>query len=259
MKLPNSKPFWAVIFETDDFIAVNKASGIAVAGDRWQPSKERLDRLLAASLGLEKIFVVHRIDSGTSGLVLFAKNALAHKELCGAFERREVEKRYIAVVHGKPSWKETCCDLPLLACANKKHDTIVERFRGKPSRTRFAVIAAAGRYAVIEAFPETGRQHQIRVHLCALGHPVVCDERYGKPEPVYLSSFKRGWRGERGEERPLLARLGLHAASLVLPAGIGDGIYAGIYAEDGGGLALSAPPPKDLKAAMNQIKSLRVC
>jgi len=208
---------YTVIFDSHDFIAVNKASGISVGGDRWDESKERLDRLLERDLKLAKIFTVHRIDKDTSGLVVFAKNRDTHRALSTAFEQRNVVKRYIAVVHGRPSWKETFCDLALVPNGNKKHMTIIDKFKGKKSFTRFVLLTSAGNYSVLEALPETGRIHQIRVHAAALGHAVVCDGLYGKQSPVKLSSFKRGWRGDPAQEIPLLSRLGLHALELTLP------------------------------------------
>jgi 23S rRNA pseudouridine1911/1915/1917 synthase len=148
---------------------------------------------------------------------VFAKDGETHRSLSMSFEQREVKKLYTAVVHGRPSWKETSCDLPLIPNGNKKHMTIIDKYRGKKSFTHFICLICAGNYSVLQAIPETGRIHQIRVHLAALGHPVVCDELYGKMSPVKLSSFKRGWRGDPYEERALLARLGLHALELTLP------------------------------------------
>jgi len=210
-------PSYTVIFENENFIAVNKASGISIGGDRWDESKERLDRLIEKELKIPKIYTVHRIDRDTSGLVVFAKNRETHRLLSLSFEKREVLKRYAAVVHGRPSWKEETCALALVPNGNKKHMTIIDKYRGKESVTRFIRLLSAGNYSVLEARPETGRIHQIRVHAAALGHPVVCDSLYGKETPVKLSSFKRGYRGDPLEEKPLLARLGLHALELVLP------------------------------------------
>jgi 23S rRNA pseudouridine1911/1915/1917 synthase len=210
---------YTVIFQDEHILVVNKSSGISVIGDRWDLSKERLDKLLERDLGISKLFTVHRIDKETSGLVVFAKDKETHKKLSTAFEHRKIEKTYIAIVHGRPSWKETVCELPLIPNGNKKHMTIIDKYRGKESFTYFKVILSAGNYSVLEVKPKTGRIHQIRVHSHSLGHPVVCDELYGKPTPIKLSSFKRGWRGDPNEERPLLSRLGLHAQELVFPDG----------------------------------------
>ena len=242
MKMKTPPPF-TVIYEDAKIIAVNKAPGISVGGDRWDDSRERLDLLLAESLGGEKIFTVHRIDRDTSGLVVFARNAETHRLLSRAFEGRRTEKRYIAVVYGRPSWNETACDLPLVPNGNKRHLTIIDRYQGKKSLTHFRLLGAAGNYSVLESRPETGRTHQIRVHAAALGFPIVCDRLYGNGKPVLLSSFKRNWRGDPLEEKPLLSRLGLHAVELALPLTPG--------AEP---LRLAAPLPRDMAALITQME-----
>ena len=232
------RPLFSVVDQDENIVAVNKSSGIAVTPDRWDASLHRLDKLVEDFLKVEKIYTVHRLDRDTSGLVLFAKNSQTHKTLSAAFEERQVTKRYIAVVRGRPSWKETQCDLALVPNGNKQHHTIVDKYRGKPSLTRFRLLASAGNYSVLEAYPETGRTHQIRVHLAALGHAVVCDELYGNAKPVMLSAIKKGWRGDPLQERPLLSRLGLHAAELSVP-GINK---------------LHAPLSRDMAALLKQME-----
>jgi len=214
-----SLPPYEIVYEDARIIAVNKSSGISVGQDRWDEAKDRLDKLIEKDLNITKVFTVHRIDKETSGLIIFAKDRGNHKLLSLAFEQREVIKKYIAIVRGRPSWKETICDLPLVPDGNKKHQTIIDKYRGKKSLTRFLCTANAGNYSILEVFPETGRIHQIRVHAAALGHPVVCDGLYGKENPVKLSSFKRSYRGDPYDEKPLLSRLGLHAYEVTLPSG----------------------------------------
>ncbi|MCL2801433.1 MAG: RNA pseudouridine synthase [Treponema sp.] len=237
--MKSSQPY-NIIFQNEQIVAVNKTSGISVGGDRWDESKERLDKILECDLGIPKVFTVHRIDKETSGLVVFAKNKDIHRNLSIAFEQRNVYKCYTAIVHGRPSWKETTCELPLIPNGNKKHMTIIDKFRGKESVTSFKVILSAGNFSVLEVKPVTGRIHQIRVHATALGHPVVCDDLYGKYSPIKLSSFKRAWRGDPHEERPLLARLGLHAQELTLPENQN----------------LTAPLPKDMSSLIKQLEKI---
>ena len=249
--MAKTKPF-TIIHEDSSIIVVNKASGIAVGGERWDEDAPRLDILLKNELVLREeknseaeLFTVHRIDKDTSGLVIFAKDRETHKTLSLAFESRQVEKIYTAVVHGRPFWTggKTSCELPLIPDGSKKHLTIIDKFHGKPSHTDFTLLFSAGNYSVVEARPLTGRTHQIRVHLAALSCPIVCDTLYGRhvrsgtEKGVYLSLFKRNWKGDEHEERPLLARLGLHAARLVL-----------------NGTEYKAPLSKDMASLINQMK-----
>ena len=233
-----------IVFQDEQIIVVNKSSGVSIGGDRWDESKERLDRIILQDLNISKIFTVHRIDKDTSGLVIFAKNKDTHRILSILFEQRKILKRYTAIVHGRPAWKETECDLPLVPNGNKKHMTIIDKYRGKESLTQFTCLFSAGNFSVLEARPQTGRIHQIRVHLAALGHPVVCDSLYGNNHPIKLSSFKRGYRGDPHEERPLLSRLGLHALELSLPK------------ENDNYQILNAPLPKDIASLINQLEKL---
>jgi RluA family pseudouridine synthase len=252
------QPPFSIIFEDDRVAAVNKAAGIAVSPDRWDDSKERLDKLLADFLARRdggedrRLYTVHRIDRDTSGLVVFAKDPETHRRLSKAFEERLVKKQYLAVVHGRPAWKERTCDLPLVPNGNKQHLTIIDKYQGKKSLTEFRFLGGAGNYSLIEALPATGRTHQIRVHLASLGHPVVCDPLYGSPKPVLLSSFKRNWRGDPLDEKPLLARLGLHAAALELPDY--RGAVGSAAAEPASPLTLTAPLPRDLAALIKQME-----
>jgi RluA family pseudouridine synthase len=235
--------FFSIIYEDSGIIAVNKSSGIAVCADRWNYSKRRLDTLLGEVSG-RRLFTVHRIDSGTSGLVVFAKTAAEHRRLSIAFETRTVHKTYTAAVRGVPQWSEIECDAPLVVNGDKLHRTIIDRYRGKKSLTRFRLLYHAGNISLVEAEPESGRTHQIRAHLASLGLPIICDPLYGRENPLFLSAIKKNWRGDRLDERPLIGRLALHAAKLRLPA------------RGGGDLLLEAPYPKDMAALIRQLEKL---
>jgi RluA family pseudouridine synthase len=245
-----SRPY-TIIYEDDNIIAVNKAHGISVTSERWETenSGDSLYKILKNDLQSE-VFICHRLDRDTSGVIIFAKNAVTHKQISAAFSNREIKKTYIAIVHGKPLWKEESCDAPLRPDGNKRHLTIIDKYHGKKSLTKFIVMGGAANYTILRALPQTGRTHQIRVHAAFLCHPIVCDKLYGADkrsapgdhipcDAVYLSAFKRGWKGDRTEERPLLSRLALHSETLELPYN---------------NLTLSAPLPKDMNAAINQLK-----
>jgi RluA family pseudouridine synthase len=249
MEAAMNRELFSILHDDEDIIVVNKAPFVLVTPDRFDKHKKSLLDIVSAHIR-KKLFVVHRIDMETSGAVVFAKNANTHRILSMAFEGRAVHKTYLSVVHGRPSWTETKCELPLIPNGNKLHQTIVDKYHGKPCITNFKLLATVNKYAVIEVTPETGRTHQIRVHLAQLGHPIVCDPLYGSAalhahnteRGVFLSEFKHGWRGDKFNERPLLERLGLHAWKLELPAPQG--------------LQIEAPPAHDLGALLKQISKI---
>jgi RluA family pseudouridine synthase len=248
-----NKELFSVIYDDDNIVVLNKSAGLLVTPDRFDKHKKSLlviaSEYIYSTHSNKKLFVVHRIDGETSGAVVFAKNANIHRRLSMAFENRDVKKTYLAVIHGRPAWNTTRCDLPLVPNGNKRHQTIVDKYHGKASVTDFKLLSGVGEYSIVEATPETGRTHQIRVHLAALGHPIVCDFFYGKTSRgVYLSDFKHGWRGDKLREKPLLDRLGLHAWKLALPyrTPLTPNIEGDI-------LNIEAPFPRDIAALLNQL------
>lgn len=231
------------IYCDDSLVVLNKASGILTAADRYDADSPRLDTLATGDYG--KLYAVHRIDKDTSGAVLYARTAESHRALSMAFQERSVQKVYHALVYGRPLWSETVCEARLLVNGDARHRTIVSR-AGKDALTAFRVIGDCGPYSWIEARPKTGRTHQIRAHLRELGFSIVCDPLYsGNQKPVRLSDIKRSWRGDVYEERPLLARLALHAYSVCVA-----------HPVTGEQTVFTAPYPKDLDATRKQLAKL---
>jgi RluA family pseudouridine synthase len=126
-----------------------------------------------------RIFIVHRLDKITSGVMVFARDAETHRALNIQFEDHQAEKTYHAILEGNPKWDEKVAKHPLRANVGHKHRTMVDDKNGKPSETRFRIIKRNQESALVEAKPMTGRTHQIRVHAYALGHPLVEDRLYG--------------------------------------------------------------------------------
>ena len=227
-----------------DLMVVDKPSGFLSIPDRWDPEAPTVLEELGRLIGEEAkaLLVVHRLDKDTSGVLLFAKNAEAHKALSGAFESREVAKVYHALIRGEPEWEERSCDYPLKPDGDRLHRTIIDASRGKAAATDFRVLGRYGPYSLVEARPRTGRTHQIRVHLAALGYPIVADPLYGDGKALFLSSFKKKWRGDEYAERPLISRTALHALSLEFP-----------HPRSGESLRFESAYPRDLKAALAQL------
>jgi pseudouridine synthase, RluA family len=232
-----------VLFSDDALLAIDKPSGLLSIPDHWDPDVPDAVSELKAAWG--KLFVVHRLDKDTSGVLLFARSPEAHKSLSESFESRSVEKTYRALVRGVPTWDEISCDLALMPDGDRLHRTLVSAHHGKKSLTAFVVIARYKDSALVEARPETGRTHQVRVHLASVGHPCLCDPLYGDGDPLLLSKLKRRWKGDPFAERPLLARAALHALSAEFP-----------HPATGAALKVEAPLPKDMKAAISQLEKL---
>ncbi|MBN2875179.1 MAG: RluA family pseudouridine synthase [Spirochaetales bacterium] len=231
-----------VLYEDDHILAINKPSGLLSAPDRYDADATTASRELEMEHG--RLWPVHRLDLDTSGLLLFARTEDAHRALSLAFEAREIHKTYHAVVVGRPSWTETSCNLSLSPDGDRMHRTIIDG-AGKPSYTDFAVLGLHAKMAIIEARPRTGRTHQVRVHLSALGYPIACDSLYGDGKPVFLSKIKRRWKGDESKERPLIARTALHAFSIEFE-------HPMTHAT----MRMEAPYPKDFRALVTQLRKM---
>lgn len=161
------------------WIAVDKPPGVVVVPARDEDPDGCLRRIVEKERG-EPLWVVHRLDRGTSGLVLFARNPEAHRALCLAFEGGRIEKTYLAVVSPAPAQDAGTIDVPLHAARKGKMRPAAPGEPGAhPSRTDWKVLRRDGDRAIVEVRPRTGRQHQIRVHLRFAGMPVVGDPLYG--------------------------------------------------------------------------------
>jgi RluA family pseudouridine synthase len=166
-----------ILYEDEHLLIVDKPAGLSVLPDGWEKDSDYLVRKLEGQFG--KIFIVHRLDKITSGVMVFARDAETHRALNTQFENHEAQKTYHAIIEGNPKWEEKVARHPLRANVGHKHRTMVDDKNGKLSETRFRVIKRYEESALIEAKPMTGRTHQIRVHAYALGHPLLGDTLYG--------------------------------------------------------------------------------
>lgn len=219
------------------WIAVDKPPGVPVHPVN-RVRENSLIRLLRRQEGIESLRLVHRLDRETTGVLLVAEDAATAARLSTAFGRGGVSKEYVALVHGEPERDEGEIDLPIgEAAGSLVWVKRAARAGGQPAFTAWRVERRLPGAALLRLHPRTGRRHQLRVHLSAIGHPIVGDLLYGRPEADYLALVRSGKDARRDEGGA--ARQMLHGARVSIePIGADPG------------LDVSAPFPADLLAAM---------
>ena len=174
-----------IIHTDNDILVINKPADLPVLPDGWDKDAPYLVKMLEEEFN--KAWVVHRIDKSTSGIIIFALTAEAHRSLNIQFEKHLVEKTYHAILNGSPKWLDKITKFPLRANVGSKHRTVVDNRNGVRSETRFRILKQNQLSALAEAQPMTGRTHQIRVHAYALGYPLLGDILYSAPETDIIS------------------------------------------------------------------------
>ncbi len=233
--LPGATPAQAehiplkIVYEDDDLIVLDKPAGLVVHPGAGVHAGTLLNALLAHApslAGVPRAGIVHRLDRDTSGLLVVAKTLEAQTSLARQLAARTMQRVYLAVVHGAPS-AGGLIDLPIGRDARARTRMAVTR-RGREARTRYRVVERLTRAALLECRLETGRTHQIRVHLQHLGHPLVGD-------PVY----RRG-----AAARVVFERQALHARELSL-----------VHPRSGKAMTWRAPVPRDIKRLLASLRS----
>lgn len=232
----------SILYQDDDIIIVNKPAHYLTIPDRFVAEKPSLVSFLKDRF--EEVFVVHRLDKETSGVILFAKNKEAHRDLSIQFENRTVNKIYLALVEGNVHKEEGEIAQPIASNMRDSGKMIVAK-RGKPSLTFYKVAERFKNYTLVEANIKTGRTHQVRVHFESIGYPLAVDELYGRKKAFFLSEvkLKKYRRGKDVEERPLMERTTLHAYQLT--------INHPTTKEE---MTFNAELPKDFRAVLNQLR-----
>jgi len=249
-----------VLWSDAHLLVVNKPAGLPSLPDGYDRQAPHLKSLLEPAFG--RLWIVHRLDRDASGVIVLARSASAHQSLNNQFASRETTKLYHALVAGAPEWEEKDVRLQLRLDGDRRHRTVVDPRHGVDAHTHLRVLErytsprtgkdarASGEpglpafhhWALLEAAPTTGRTHQIRAHLSALGLPIIADRLYGGPN-LELSQLKAGYRAGQAVERPLIGRLGLHARSLAFRHPASEET-----------LAFTAPYPQDLQIALRQLR-----
>lgn len=218
-----------VIYEDEEVLAINKPSGLAVQGGT--KTSKHVDRLLSAfGEGLDRPRLVHRLDRDTSGVLVMGKTPQAAARLSGAFAKRRAEKTYWAIVVGNPKPSEGVIEIPLIKKGVNDRELVVpadpKEFGADPAETEYVTLGrAAHRAAWMALRPHTGRTHQLRAHMLAIGHPILGDPKYSTEGAAELSHG---------------LKLLLHARRITLPH------------PSSGQLILEAPVSPEFKAGMDR-------
>lgn len=198
-----------IVFEDEDLVVVDKPPGLPVHPAPGHPSHTLVNAILArcpdlsGRAGSPRPGIIHRLDMNTSGLMVVAKNERAREALAAQLKERSMDKRYVALVWGHLSPQQGLIEAPVgRDPRNRKRMAVVST--GREARTRYRVLEYVGDYTLVELKLETGRTHQIRVHLSAVGCPVVGDDVYGKRSSLlgrqFLHSCRLGFRHPRSGE-----------------------------------------------------------
>jgi tRNA pseudouridine32 synthase / 23S rRNA pseudouridine746 synthase len=216
-----------IIYSDANILAINKPAGLLTIPDGYHPEYPCAVQILRESQG--QLWVVHRLDKDTSGVLLFARGPRTHKSLNEQFQNRQVQKTYRAIIAGSPEWDHQEIALPLKVDADRKHRTRVNLPDSKAAQTDITLLTRFSGYALVEARPHTGYTHQIRAHLAAVGFPIVSDALYD-PHAV--------------DHHHIISRVGLHAyqISFLLPDATTP-------------LSLIAQYPEDFQDALSKLDS----
>ncbi len=227
-----------ILYEDEDLVVVNKPAGMVVhagaghaSGTLVNALLHRLEKLSGAG-GPLRPGIVHRLDRGTSGVLVVARHDEAHRQLAEQFHARRVEKTYVALVHGSLKHDAGTIGLPIARDLRRRTRMTARRHEGREARTDWRVLARLDGFTLVEVSLHTGRTHQIRVHFSALGHPVVGDTLYGAP---------RHPRAGR-QTLPPLGRNFLHAARIRFQ-----------HPRRAGTVEVRAPLPSELRAYLEPL------
>lgn len=252
---PDKGGYWEipVLFEDAHLLALEKPARLLTSPDRYDPERPDLMRLLHAGVEAQKPWAVarglgylanaHRLDFETSGILLLAKSRPVLVKLVHMFGAEGPKKQYIGLAQGVARDDQFKVKAPIAPHPARSGLMRVDLSHGKRSVTHFTVLERFAGYTLLQCKPMTGRTHQIRVHLQHCGMPLVADIAYGGA-PLFLSRLKRSYRLKPGrEERPLLARVALHASRLEITHPVTDAA-----------LVITSPWPKDIRVAVKYLR-----
>jgi len=237
-----------IIYEDEWILVVNKPPDMVV-----HPAKGHLSGTLVNAVawhckqlsrrgGELRAGIVHRLDRDTTGVILLVKNESVHESLSRQFEQRSIKKQYLAICEGCPELDSDVIDAPIGPHSRHVEMMAVRHDVGRAARTVYEVVERLGDFSIVRCFPESGRTHQIRVHLRHIGHPVVCDAAYGRREAICPADLTGSEPAP--SEAPLLARQALHARRLRIR-----------HPALGREMEFEAPVPRDMMALVDALRA----
>lgn len=239
------------LHEDEHLAVIDKPAGLTVHPAPHQDEPTLVNALLhwiedlSGIGGVERPGIVHRLDRETSGVLIVAKNDLAHQGLSDQFKQRTVRKTYLAVCRGELRDLEGTLDGPIgRSRSHSKKMVVVRPGEGRDAKTGYLVREIYNGYSLIECHPHTGRTHQIRVHLASIRLPVACDKLYGREKIIYPSDLA-GEKRAPGET-PLIERHALHAENIIFS-----------HPATGEEMNFSAPMPADLGTLVENLRKYR--
>lgn len=240
-----------VLYEDDWLAVVNKPPGMVVhpARGNWSGTlasalQHRFAGELSSVGGPTRPGIVHRLDRDTSGVILVAKHDLAHSKLAVLFERREIEKEYYSIVLGAPERDRDVIEQPIGMHPTQREKMAIRRHdpESKAAETFYEVDERFDGYAAVKVLPKTGRTHQIRVHMCHIGHPILCDRQYGGHSQITRGEIN----GSRDDDEVLLDRQALHARRLKFA-----------HPDSGETMEVIAPLLADMASVLDELRAHR--
>ena len=240
-----------VLYEDDWLAVVNKPAAMVVhpARGNWSGTlasalQHRFAGKLSSVGGPTRPGIVHRLDRDTSGVILVAKHDLAHSKLAVLFQDRQIEKEYYAIVLGAPERDRDVIEQPIGTHPTQREKMAIRRHhpQSKAAETFYEVDERFDGYAAVKVLPKTGRTHQIRVHLCHIGHPILCDRQYGGHSQITRGELS----GNREEAEVLLDRQALHARRLKF-----------VHPQSAACMEVVAPLPGDMSGVLEALRSFK--